>query len=169
MLTRVNVSDSWLNEASRVMQCKTGSIPFVYLGIPIDGDCRRLRFWYPLLERNNLRLSSYKSKNLSFRGRLVLLKFVMSSLPVYFLSFLKAPTGIISSIEYILIFFFGGEGDLRKISWVNWDSVSRSKEDGGLGVKRLRQFNLSLLGKWCWRSMVDKYGLWYSVLKARYK
>jgi hypothetical protein len=37
-----------------------------------------------------------------------------------------------------------------------------------LGVRRLREFNISLLGKWCWRMLVDKGGLWYHVLKARY-
>jgi len=53
---------------------------------------------------------------LSFGGRLVLLKSVMSSLPVYFLSFFKAPTGIISSIESIFKrFFFGGGGGVRNI------------------------------------------------------
>jgi len=40
--------------------------------------------------------------------------------------------------------------------------------NGGLGVRRLGEFNLSLLGKWCWRLKVDKEGLWYRVLKARY-
>ena len=39
---------------------------------------------------------------------------------------------------------------------------------GGLGVQRLGEFNLSLLGKWCWRLLVEKDGLWYQVLKARY-
>jgi hypothetical protein len=39
---------------------------------------------------------------------------------------------------------------------------------GGLGVRRLGEFNLSLLGKWCWRMLVEKEGLWYRVLKARY-
>jgi hypothetical protein len=39
---------------------------------------------------------------------------------------------------------------------------------GGLGVRRLGEFNFSLLGKWCWRMLVDKDGLWYRVLKARY-
>lgn len=51
---------------------------------------------------------------------------------------------------------------------MNWDSVCQSKEDGGLGVRRLREFNLSLLGKSCWRSLVEKGGLWYRVLMARY-
>jgi hypothetical protein len=54
-------------------------------------------------------LSSWKSKHLSFGGRLVLLKSILASLPVYALSFFKAPSGIISSIESLLIRFFWGE------------------------------------------------------------
>jgi len=43
-------------------------------------------------------------------GRLVLLKSVLSSLPVYALSFFKAPAGIISSIESLFNSFFWGGG-----------------------------------------------------------
>ncbi|GAU10924.1 hypothetical protein TSUD_426660, partial [Trifolium subterraneum] len=32
----------------------------------------------------------------------------------------------------------------------------------------LKEFNLALLGKWCWRMLVDKEGLWFRVLAARY-
>ncbi|GAU22961.1 hypothetical protein TSUD_247050 [Trifolium subterraneum] len=32
----------------------------------------------------------------------------------------------------------------------------------------LREFNLALLGKWCWRMLVDRGGLWFRVLAARY-
>jgi len=39
---------------------------------------------------------------------------------------------------------------------------------GERGVKRVGAFNSSLLSKWCWRMLVDKEGLWYRVLKARY-
>ena len=35
-------------------------------------------------------------------------------------------------------------------------------------MRSLGIFNLSLLGKWCWRMVVDNDGLWYRVLKARY-
>jgi hypothetical protein len=30
----------------------------------------------------------------------------------------------------------------------------------------LREFNIVLLGKWCWRMMVDRGGLWFRVLAA---
>ena len=33
---------------------------------------------------------------------------------------------------------------------------------------KLSEFNLSLLGKWCWRLLVDRDGFWYRVLAARY-
>ena len=62
-------------------------MPFVYLGLSIGGDSRRLTFWGPLLRSIKSRLSGYNSRFLSFGGRLVLLKYVLTSLPVYALSF----------------------------------------------------------------------------------
>ena len=47
MLTGVNVPDSWLTEAAMVMNCRVGTLPFVYLGLPVGGDARRLEFWKP--------------------------------------------------------------------------------------------------------------------------
>jgi len=78
----------------------------MYLGLPISGDARCLMFSEPVLSRIKNRLSGWKSRFLSFGGRLVLLKYVMSSLHVYALSFFKAPSGTISSIESLLINFF---------------------------------------------------------------
>jgi len=73
----------------------------MYLGLSIGGDPRRLAFWEPVLETIKSRLSGWQSRFLSFGGRLVLLKSVLTSPPVYALSFFKAPSSIISSIEFI--------------------------------------------------------------------
>ncbi|MCI68073.1 receptor-like kinase, partial [Trifolium medium] len=37
-----------------------------------------------------------------------------------------------------------------------------------MGVRKMREFNTTLLGKWCWRILVDRTCLWYRVLAARY-
>lgn len=89
-------------------------------------------------------LSGWKSNNLSLGGQLVLLKYVLSYIPVYFLSFFKPSSGIISLLDsiFLYIFFWRGSKDVRKLSWVKWDT-----KNGGLGVRRLKEFNFSLLGK----------------------
>jgi len=133
-LVGVNITDSWLSEAASVLGCKIGKISFVYLGLPIGGDPRRLLFWEPVVNRIKSRLSGWHSRFLSFGGRLVLLKVVLSALPIYALSFFKAPSGIIYSIESLLIkFCWGGSEENRKINLIGWNTVCLRKEYGGLG------------------------------------
>jgi len=56
-LVRISVSESWLFEATLVLRCRVGSLPFLYLGMPVGGDAHRLEFWKPLVLRINSRLS----------------------------------------------------------------------------------------------------------------
>ena len=35
-------------------------------------------------------------------------------------------------------------------------------------VRRIREFNFALLGKWCWRMLVDRNSLWFRVMSAHY-
>ena len=108
----VNIAEPWLNEVASLLNCKVGKVLFMYLGLSIGGDPRRLAFWEPVLNTIKYRLTGWHSRFLSYGGRLVLLKFVLSSLPIYALSFFKAPSGIISSIESIFKTFPGSLGAL---------------------------------------------------------
>jgi len=98
--------------------------------MPIGSTSSRLSFWEPLLNRIKSKLSGWSSNHLSINGRLILLKSVLSSLPVYALSFFKAPTGIISSIESLFNCFFWG-GVLTTGKYHGWT------ESLFVGVKRL--------------------------------
>ncbi|MCH92242.1 putative non-LTR retroelement reverse transcriptase [Trifolium medium] len=59
----------------------------------------------------------------------------------------------------------GRSEEARKI---HWDKVCIDRENGGLGVRRVSEFNLSLFGKWWWRMLVEREGLWFKVLAAKY-
>ena len=69
---------------------------------------------------------------------------------------------------FLKVFFWRGGENNRKIAWISWETICTPKEVGGLGVRKLGAFNFALLGKWCWRMLIDKGGLWYRFLKARY-
>jgi hypothetical protein len=51
-----------------------------------------------------------------------------------------------------------GTDEGRNIASISWDNVCKSKEDGGLGVKKLELFNLALCAKWKWRCLVVLLG-----------
>ena len=44
-------------------------------------------------------------------------------------------------------FWWGQVGNERKIHWKNWDKLSTSKREGGMGFQDLRDFNLAMLAK----------------------
>lgn len=39
---------------------------------------------------------------------------------------------------------------------------------GGLRIKHLELFNLSLLSKWRWHFLVDHEAIWYNLLRFKY-
>ncbi|PNY01537.1 cysteine-rich receptor-like protein kinase [Trifolium pratense] len=85
----INIDQNWLEEAANILNCKIGSTPFKYLGLPIGANPRRLSTWQPVIDSVRSRLSSWKHKQLSIGGRVVILKSVLSAIPVYFLYFFQ--------------------------------------------------------------------------------
>lgn len=67
------------------------------------------------------------------------------------------------------MFFLKRVWEIRKISWIKWDNVYSNKDKGGLGVRRLREFDTALLGKWWWRLKEKCGSLWFRVLAARFR
>lgn len=166
----VCAEENWLRSSVSLLHCKHMGIPFIYLGLPVGGNPRRISFWDPVISKLQARLSRWKGRHLSFGGRLCLIKAVLSSLPLYYLSFFKMPVGVMSKCNSIMRRFLwgGSEGD-AKIAWVRWEQVCKSFDEGGLGVKDLKSFNCALLGKWRWRLLMEENSLWCRVLNAKYK
>ncbi|GKB49301.1 zf-CCHC domain-containing protein [Tanacetum coccineum] len=132
------------------LNCEPSNLPFIYLGLPIGANMRKACHWKPIIDKFHNRLTSWKSKTLSYGGRLTLIKSVLGALGVYYFSLFKAPKSVITYVEKLRRnFFWGGTLDCNKLSWIAWNKVCSSFSVGGLGIGSLQASNLALLLKWC--------------------
>ncbi|KAK2356246.1 hypothetical protein QL285_093594 [Trifolium repens] len=168
-LMGVNISNEFMVIASRFLNCRIRSTPFKYLGLPVGANPRRVATWHPMIEVLKKRLNSWRNRFLSFGGRIVLLNLVLSAIPIFYLSFMKMPVKVLKEVVKIQReFLWGGLEKKRKINWVCWDTVTKPKIIGGLGMRDLSRVNLSLLAKWRWRFLNSDHCYWRSVLEAKY-
>ncbi|XP_058754370.1 uncharacterized mitochondrial protein AtMg00310-like [Vicia villosa] len=102
-------------------------------------------------------------------GRVVLINSVLNAVSLYSLSFYKAPKKVLKDIVAIQRNFLWGGCEIRKtVNWVSWDTICKTREEGGLGVKNVEIMNVALLSKWKWRILMEKEAVWRDLLEARY-
>ncbi|GJZ80826.1 putative RNA-directed DNA polymerase, eukaryota, reverse transcriptase zinc-binding domain protein [Tanacetum coccineum] len=81
-------------------------------------------------------------------GRLTLIKSVLGSLGIYYLSIFKVPEIVVKSLESLRVaFFWGGHEHTKKIAWVKSSNTLASLDKGGFGAGSLKAFNKALLLK----------------------
>jgi hypothetical protein len=132
-LLGINVSPEFLEAACTFLNCRQGSIPFKYLGLPIGANPRRESTWFPLVDHFRKRLFSWRNKHISFGGRIVLINSVLNAIPIFYLSFMKIPTMVWKKVVRIQReFLWGGVRGGKKVSWIKWEVVCKDKKKGGL-------------------------------------
>ena len=95
----------------------SGNFPIRYLGIPIHYRKLSNNDWVRIQGRFEQRLSSWKGKNLSTGGTLTLINSVLSSLPMYMMSFFEIPKGVRKKLKGPVArsSLRGGGGELGKL------------------------------------------------------
>ncbi|XP_071699246.1 uncharacterized protein [Rutidosis leptorrhynchoides] len=147
--------------------CEAGNTPFKFLGLLIGSNPNRRAHWQHLTDKFDSKLSLWAANLLSIGGRYTLIKSVLGSLGIYYLSLFRAPISIIKSLEKKRArFFWGGCKEKRKMAWIKWEQTIASLENGGLGIGSILSFNLSLLLKWKWRLVRCTSSLWARTLVA---
>lgn len=107
-LAGISIPPSVTNRFAALLNCRVMVVPFVYLGLPVGANPRKLATWDPIVTKIRGRLSSWKSKRLSMGGRICLIKSVLTALPLYYLSFFRMPKGVIKKCQQLMMRFLWG-------------------------------------------------------------
>ncbi|XP_071729333.1 uncharacterized protein [Rutidosis leptorrhynchoides] len=165
MLYGIHVSRNDLRSYANFFGCDVGSFPLLYLGVPIGVASRRIAMWDPIILKFKRRLAGWKGRCLSFGGRLVMVKAVLSSLPLHYMALYKAPKAVIAQLErFRRNFLWGGDCLKSKSGLVKWQVVCTPVDVGGLGITPLLTKNIALLAKW-WSKLYDnKLHVWQALV-----
>ena len=113
-LLGVGIHDQIVATAASTLGCSIMKTPFKYLGVTVGGNISNISAWDDIISKLNSRLSKWKVKTLSIGGRLTLLKSVLGSTPIYWMSLYKVPKSVLNSMEAIRRNFFNGAQDNDK-------------------------------------------------------
>ena len=163
------VNDDVKNDLLNITSFSLGRFPMKYLGVPLIStrlshyDCQQL------LDKILARIQSWTSRSLSYAGRLQLIASVLHSIQVYWCSQFIIPKCTIAKIEQMFNSFlwFGNMGNAQ-CAKVRWESVCLPKEEGGLGLRRVKDSNDANVMKHIWNLFYRKDSLWVAWVRRWY-
>jgi len=142
-----------------------GTFPCRYLRLQLHTRALRKVHIQPLIEWIGQRLPGWKGKWLNRAGRLALVQSVLWAMPTCHLTVFPLPVWARKSIDKIIRSFFwkGEENANGGHCLVNWPTVTRPKDLGGLRVPDLDKFSRALRLRWLWQEWVDTSKLWVGM------
>ncbi|XP_076881360.1 uncharacterized protein LOC143529460 [Bidens hawaiensis] len=92
-----NVSGTEIGNLAGVIGCNAGIMPFLHLGLLVGANMNKIHNWNGIIDVFEKRLGLWRAHSLSIGGRVVLIKSVLESLPVYYFSLFKVPCKVVES------------------------------------------------------------------------
>jgi hypothetical protein len=106
---------------------------------------------------------------LSKAGKDILIKACAQAIPTFAMSCFDLTKTLCDDISMMICRFWWAQQDKEnKVHWLSWETLSKSKSEGGLGFRDLYGFNLAMLARQGWRMLTNPESLCARVLKARY-
>ncbi|KAL0356019.1 UNVERIFIED_CONTAM: putative mitochondrial protein [Sesamum radiatum] len=113
-------------------------------------------------------MQNWGAKRLSQAGRMVLIKAVAQAIPTYAMGCFSLPDGLLHDLESMSAKFFWQQNERQSIHWLSWKKLCKDKNNGGVGFRTLKAFNLALLAKQAWRLITYPDSLLSQIMKAKY-
>ncbi|KAL2331332.1 hypothetical protein Fmac_018913 [Flemingia macrophylla] len=138
-----------------------------YLGFPlIEGHVTRDTY-ARVVELVNSKLTFWKGQLLNRASRVTLVNAVVSSIPMYTMKVCWMPKNIRDYLDRVAREFIWKGGGSTGLHLVGWNKITKSKSNGGFGVRFAQLQNVAMLGKLIW-DLLRGNKLWVSVLLQKY-
>lgn len=135
-------SSSRCQEMANELGIAQGALPLKYLGVPISPKKMTRSDFQPLLDKIAARFNSWTVKHLSFAGRFQLIQAVIYSTISFWASMFIIPVECGGVLERMCgVFLWSGAPNSARGAKIAWDSVCTPREAGGLGLRRLADWN----------------------------
>ena len=157
------------NRIARILRFQIGSLPLMYLGVPVFLGAQRRDYWQGILDKFRSKVSHWTHRWLSSAGRVILLKTVVQALPIYRCCIQAPPANFVREFDAISRQFLWA-GNLLSSKWslVKWENVCRPKQVGGLGLRSMALVATTLAAKLYWRWCINQDQDWAKILSHKY-
>jgi hypothetical protein len=134
------------------------NFPMKYLGLPLSITRLKRIHFQPLEDKVAAKLVPWLGKHATMAGRATLVKSVLTSIVIYYITVLNVPIEVLMKIDSIRRAFLWAACD--KVTGgkckVNWEMVCKPKDCGGLGIFNLTKFASALRMRWLWHEWNDE-------------
>nr|XP_016456151.1 PREDICTED: uncharacterized protein LOC107780147 [Nicotiana tabacum] len=146
-----------------------GTLPFRYLGIPLDSKKISIHQFLPLIERITARITCWSAKLLSYAGRCQLKKSVFFGIQSYWSQVFILPKRVQKAIDTICrTFLWTGSASSSRRALVAWDRICTPLNAGGLNIMNLTIWNKAAIAKLLWDLARKKDCLWVRWVHCYY-
>jgi hypothetical protein len=120
---------------AHMLNCKLGSFPFSYLGLPISDRALTATDWGPLAAKVGKRAEPWMGKLMSSTARLTLNNAYLSSLRLHAMAVCLLGEGQHNIMDrHRSRYYWEANSTKRKYHWVRWSAICRPKSQGGLAL-----------------------------------
>ncbi|KAF4404025.1 hypothetical protein G4B88_014481 [Cannabis sativa] len=138
-----------------------------FLGNPLFVSGNHAKDFQFIIDKVRNRMEGWRAKLLSETTRTVLIKNVISAIPIYSMSIFLLPKSTTEALVRHFWWTGSSEGGIF-LSLLSWDNICRPSCSGGLGIHKFNDINFCLIAKLGWQLAKNRSSLWCQVILGKY-